>query len=96
MWELGVPWENREKYDVHSPLLRAGHVTTPTLFLGGRNDWNVPVLNAELFYQALKVKGVDTQLVVYPGAHHGGWPEAFEKDYLVRIVDWFDHYLMAD
>jgi dipeptidyl aminopeptidase/acylaminoacyl peptidase len=96
VWELGVPWENREKYDVHSPLLRAGNVTTPTLFLGGRIDWNVPILNAELFYQTLKVKGIDTQLVVYPDAHHGGWPESFEKDYLVRIVDWFDRYLAAE
>ncbi len=96
MWELGVPWENREKYDVHSPLLRAGNVKTPTLFLGGRIDWNVPILNAELFYQALKVQGIDSQLVVYPGVHHGGWPESFEKDYLVRIADWFDHYVKAD
>lgn len=96
LWELGFPWENREKYDVHSPLLRAGNVKTPTLFLGGRIDWNVPILNAELFYQALKVQGVDSQLVVYPGVHHGGWPEAFEKDYLVRVIDWFDHYIKTE
>ena len=96
MWELGVPWENREKYDVHSPLLRAGNVKTPTLFLGGRIDWNVPILNAELFYEALKVQGIDSQLVVYPGMHHGGWTDSFEKDYLVRTVDWFDHYVKAD
>jgi dipeptidyl aminopeptidase/acylaminoacyl peptidase len=96
MWELGVPWENREKYDVHSPLLRAGNVKTPTIFLGGRIDWNVPILNAELFYQALKVQGIDSQLVVYPGVHHGGWPESFEKDYLTRVADWFDHYVLAE
>lgn len=91
-WELGVPWENREKYDLLSPLLRAGQVETPTLFLGGRDDWNVPILNAELFYQALQMKGVDSQLVVYPGMHHGGWTSGFENDYLQRIVAWFDKY----
>ncbi len=42
-WELGPPWENREKYDRLSPLLQAGKVTTPTIFLGGREDWNVPL-----------------------------------------------------
>lgn len=94
-WELGVPWENREKYDRLSPLLRAGQVETPTLFLGGRDDWNVPILNAELFYQALQMKGVDTQLIVYPGMHHGGWTPEFENDYLQRIVDWFDTYTLA-
>jgi len=92
-WELGVPWENREKYERLSPLTQAGRVTTPTIFLGGRDDWNVPVLNAELFYQSLRSRGVDTQLVVYPDTHHSGWSEEFEKDYLRRVLEWFDKYL---
>ncbi|MGH8242493.1 MAG: S9 family peptidase, partial [Steroidobacteraceae bacterium] len=92
-WELGTPWENRERYERLSPLLQAGKVTTPTLFLGGREDWNVPLLNAELFYQALRKRGVATELVVYPGAHHGGWSAEFERDYLERVVAWFDKYL---
>jgi dipeptidyl aminopeptidase/acylaminoacyl peptidase len=96
MWELGLPWENREKYDVLSPLLRAGKVATPTIFLGGRIDWNVPILNAELFYQALQVQGIDSQLVVYPGMHHGGWTEEFEKDYLERVLDWFNKYVLSE
>jgi dipeptidyl aminopeptidase/acylaminoacyl peptidase len=58
-------------------------------------DWNVPVLNAELFYQSLKKRGVDTELVVYPGTHHGGWSDEFERDRLVRIEQWFDKYLQA-
>jgi N-acyl-D-amino-acid deacylase len=92
-WELGVPWENREKYDALSPLLQAGKVTTPTIFLGGREDWNVPVLNAELFYQSLRRRGIDTQLVVYPDTHHGGWSAEFEKDYAERVLGWFDKHL---
>jgi dipeptidyl aminopeptidase/acylaminoacyl peptidase len=92
-WELGPPWENREMYDRLSPLLQAGRVTTPTIFLGGREDWNVPILNAELFYQSLRTKGVPTELVVYPGAHHGGWPTEFERDYLERVRAWCDKYL---
>ena len=92
-WELGVPWENRDKYERLSPLMQAGKVTTPTIFLGGRNDWNVPVLNAELFYQSLRSRGVDTQLVVYPDTHHSGWSEEFEKDYLCRVTEWFGKYL---
>jgi dipeptidyl aminopeptidase/acylaminoacyl peptidase len=94
-WELGPPWQNRAAYDALSPLLRAGDVATPTLFLGGQLDWNVPLLNAELFYQSLRVNGVDSELVVYPGVHHGGWPVEFEMDYVRRIADWFDRYLKA-
>ena len=93
VWELGLPWVNREKYDRLSPFLRVGNIETPTIFLGGRIDWNVPVLNAELMYQALQVRGIDSTLVVYPDTHHGGWSEAFEKDYLRRIAEWFDRYV---
>ena len=48
---------------------------------------------AELFYQSLRERGIATKLVVYPGMHHGGWPPEFERDYLERIVAWFDKYL---
>jgi len=92
-WELGPPWENREKYDRLSPLLRADQVQTPTLFLGGRDDWNVPILNAELFYQSLRKRGIDTQLVVYPGMHHSDWTDEFQKDFLLRNRQWFDKHL---
>lgn len=92
-WELGPPWENREAYDRLSPLLQAHRVTTPTIFLGGRDDWNVPVLNAELFYQSLRKRGIDTQLVVYPGVHHGDWPVQYDQDYLLRVREWFDKHL---
>lgn len=92
-WELGVPWENLEKYSRLSPLMQVGKVQTPTIFLGGRNDWNVPVLNAELFYQSLKVRGIETELVVYPNTHHGGWSDDFQKDRLLRMRQWFDKYL---
>lgn len=87
---------NRQQYDRLSPLLRAEQVTTPTLFLGGREDWNVPILSAELFYQRLRTRGIDTRLVVYPDSHHAGWDERFEKDYLQRIIGWFDRYCGSD
>ena len=51
------------------------------------------MLNAELFYQSLRKRGIDTELVVYPGAHHGDWSAEFDKDYLLRVREWFDKYL---
>ena len=93
-WELGPPWENPDAYASLSPLLEVARVETPTIFLGGRDDWNVPVLNAELFYQSLRQRGVPTRLVVYPDAHHGGWPTEFTVDYLTRVLDWFARYVL--
>ena len=92
-WELGVPWLNRRLYAELSPLNRAGYVVTPTLFLGGAEDWNVPILNSELFYEALRIKGVKTQLVVYPDVGHADWGNDFDKDYFRRILLWFDDEL---
>ena len=71
-------------------MLRADRVQTPTLFLGGRDDWNVPILNAELFYQALRKRGVETQLVVYPGMPTRLDETNFQKDFLLRNLQWFD------
>jgi dipeptidyl aminopeptidase/acylaminoacyl peptidase len=48
---------------------------------------------AELFSQSLRTKGVPTELVVYAGAHHGGWPTEVERDYLERERAWFGKYL---
>jgi dipeptidyl aminopeptidase/acylaminoacyl peptidase len=95
-WELGEPWQNPQGYERMSPLLRADKVTTPTIFLGGREDWNVPVLSAELFYQMLRRRGIPSRLVVYPDSHHGGWREEFSKDYLQRMVAWFDQHVKKE
>ena len=56
------------------PFFHADRIHTPTLFLGGEKDFNVPLVGGEQMYQALRSLGVDTQLVIYPGPvprHHG-------------------------
>lgn len=71
-------------------------VTIPTIFLCGQKDWNVPVLNSELMYQSLKRLGVETQLVVYPNSHHGGWKKQFSRDYYNRALAWMDKYVKKE
>lgn len=93
--ELGYPWEPeaREIYERMSPLNRVDKVTTPTLILGGEKDWNVPIINSEQLYLALKKLGVPTQLVVYPGEGHGQFVPTHQKDLFQRYLDWFRKYL---
>jgi dipeptidyl aminopeptidase/acylaminoacyl peptidase len=92
-WELGLPWKNRQAYEKLSPLNHVHKVTTPTIFLCGQKDWNVPVLNSELMYQSLKQRGVETRLIVYPDSHHGGWKKEFSRDFYQRTLAWLDKYL---
>lgn len=59
----------------------------------GEKDWNVPVLNSEQLYQALRRLGRTTQLVVYPGQHHGIRIPTFQKDRYERYLAWYDKYV---
>ena len=69
-WMKGQPWEKQDDYWRRSPLAAAGNITTPTLVLVGDEDYRTPRSEAEQFYGALKVQGIDTALVVTPGASH--------------------------
>ena len=91
--ELGLPWENIEAWEKINPFNNLGKVTTPTLVIGGKEDWNVPIQNSEQLYQVLKRRGIETQLVVYPGEHHGIRRPSFQRDRYERFVGWFDKYV---
>ncbi|WP_217705723.1 S9 family peptidase [Peristeroidobacter soli] len=92
--ELGVPWKNLDTYLHNSyAFLHADRIKTPTLFLCGDQDFNVPLLNSEQMYQALRSLGVPTQLVIYPGQHHGIRKPTYLKDRMQRYLDWHGKYL---
>ncbi|MEZ5426245.1 MAG: S9 family peptidase [Pyrinomonadaceae bacterium] len=96
MWwevELGLPWENAEAWERISPFNKVDKITTPTLWIGGGADWNVPILNSEQMYQAMKRLGRETQLVVYPGEPHGLKRPTFLKDRYERYLDWYGKYV---
>jgi dipeptidyl aminopeptidase/acylaminoacyl peptidase len=94
--ELGNPWENLNVWMRVSPFFRVQNITTPTLFMGGNIDWNVPVIGGEQMYQALKALGRPTELVVYPGEYHGFTVPSHIKDRLERYLSWYAHYVKAD
>lgn len=91
--ELGLPWENAAGWERISPFNRVTNITTPTLWMGGSADWNVPVINSEQMYQAMKRLGKETQLVVYPDEHHEFARPSFIKDRFERYLLWFDKYV---
>jgi len=98
LWELelGLPWENRALYERMSPFNKVTSVTTPTLIMGGEIDWNVPIINSEQLYQALKRLGRTAELVVYPGEYHGFTTPSHIKDRLERYLAWYAHYVKGD
>jgi dipeptidyl aminopeptidase/acylaminoacyl peptidase len=92
--EMGQPWKVKDKWmKVSYPFFNADKIKTPTLFMGGEKDFNVPIAGGEQMYQALKSLGVDTQLVIYPGQFHGLTIPSYERDRLQRYLNWFNKYL---
>ena len=92
--EIGPPWKSQDLWiKISYPFFHADKIKTPTLFLGGEKDFNVPLVGGEQMYQALRSLGVDTQLVVYPGQFHGITTPTYKIDRLQRYVDWYDKYL---
>jgi len=94
--ELGYPWEKKEVWERISPFYRVASITTPTLFMGGEIDWNVPILGSEQMYEAMKALGRTTELVVYPGEYHGLTTPSHLKDRLERNLAWYAHYVKDD
>lgn len=89
----GLPWEHVEHYWKRSPLSLVGNVTTPTLLITGENDRRTPISETEQFYQALKLRKVDTVMVRVPGSPHGiaGRPSRMIAK-IENILAWFDKY----
>jgi len=95
--ELGTPWTHPEVWQrISFPFLHADRIVTPTLFLCGDKDFNVPLLNSEQMYQALRSLGRDTELIIYPGQFHEINKPSYLRDRLERYIAWYNKYLMPN
>ncbi len=94
--EIGPPWNGKAwatYVKLSYPFLHADRIKTPTLFLGGERDFNVPVQGSQQMYQALRSLGVDTQLVIYPNENHGIQRPSYVRDRYERYLTWYDKYV---
>jgi dipeptidyl aminopeptidase/acylaminoacyl peptidase len=92
--EMGPPWKTLDNWiKVSYPFFHADRIHTPTLFMGGQADFNVPIIGSEQMYQALRTLGVPTQLIVYPGQFHIFTRPSYIHDRLQRYIAWYDSYL---
>jgi dipeptidyl aminopeptidase/acylaminoacyl peptidase len=95
--ELGPPWRTTAAWlKVSYPFFHADRIRTPTLFLGGDRDFNVPIGGGEQMYQALRTLGVPAQLIVYPGEYHVLTRPSFLVDRSRRYLEWMARYLTPD
>jgi dipeptidyl aminopeptidase/acylaminoacyl peptidase/tetratricopeptide (TPR) repeat protein len=93
--EVGLPWKTRDVWlQLSSSFFDVEKITTPTLYMCGQLDMNVPLLNTEQLYQAVRRIGkAETELVIYPGQWHGIRKPTYRKDRDERYVAWFNRFL---
>lgn len=79
-----------------SPISRVNNVKTPTLVLHGGSDQRCPVNQAEQWFAELRIREVETALVLYPGQPHAfplTGPLSHRVDYSNRIIDWLQRHV---
>jgi dipeptidyl aminopeptidase/acylaminoacyl peptidase len=92
----GVPWEMEEVFMEKSPIRYVANVKTPTMIIQSEEDYRCPMEQAEQLFTALKVLGVETEFIRFPGESHelsrGGKPK-HRRERLEHMVRWFKKYL---
>jgi dipeptidyl aminopeptidase/acylaminoacyl peptidase len=94
-WYVGTPWDNRADFARMSPITHVKNVTTPTLLLVGENDPVDPIAQNWQFFRALRMNGVEAELVVYPREGHRIGEELHSRDVLTRTTRWLAEHVKA-
>jgi dipeptidyl aminopeptidase/acylaminoacyl peptidase len=92
--ELGaLPWEDPDRLASMSPFTFVDKVTAPTLIIHGERDDRCPIGQAEEWFSALRARGIETELVRYPGGSHLfilNGPPSQRVDWCRRVIEWVE------
>lgn len=89
----GAPWENWDSYLRNSPIYHVKKVNTPLLILHNDKDGAVDFTQGIEFYNALRRLKKPVVMVQYKGENHGIAKLENQKDYAVRMMEFFDYHL---
>ncbi|MGH8183998.1 MAG: prolyl oligopeptidase family serine peptidase [Rhodanobacteraceae bacterium] len=89
------PWTDAgwNMWREQSPITYARNVKAPTLLMGDVHDSNVPLINAEEWYHALRDNGTTVEFYAYPEATHFPHDIVQETDVYRRWMGWMQKYL---
>jgi len=85
--------DNTEAYIRNSPAYHADKVKTPLILLHNDKDGAVDFNQGITFYNTLRRLGKDVIMLQYVGENHGLRKPENQKDYAVRMREFFDHHL---
>ena len=90
-----LPWEDITEHWQRSPLRLVGNVQTPTMLLTGELDLRTPMAQTEEYYQALKLRKIDTVMVRIPDEYHGasGRHVSNRLRRILYVRGWFEKHM---
>lgn len=90
-------WDDWEGYLKRSPVYYVDRSQTPILIMHGADDPRVHPAQSMELYRHLKVRKPElpVRLIYYPGEGHGNRRSGSKYDYNLRMLQWFDTYLMT-
>jgi dipeptidyl aminopeptidase/acylaminoacyl peptidase len=91
----GGYWDNLEAYQRNSPVYYAAQVHTPLIILHNDKDGAVVWNQGIEYFNTLRRLKKPIVMLQYVGENHGLQKPANQKDYTVRMKEFFDHYLMG-
>ena len=91
--EYGTLADDREFLEKASPLTRIGEVRAPLFIIHGANDPRVPLSEAHQIEAALRERGVECELLVYPDEGHGLAKRANRLDAYPKAIAFLARHL---
>ncbi len=91
----GEFWNREKVYRDHSPLFHIKNAATPSLIQHGQADARVPLGQGTALYRALKFRGIETRMVIYPRAPHGPTEPRQILHLMESNLDWFKSHIPA-
>lgn len=86
-------WDNWEAYTRNSPIFHIKKVNTPLIIMHNDKDGAVDYTQGVEYYNGLRRLNKPVVMLTYNGENHGLMKEVNKKDYAVRMMEYFDHYL---
>ncbi len=89
------PWTDTKMFLDQSPIFHVKNIKTPFMILQGGDDNAVDYVEGLQFFNAAREQGKQVIFLSYPGQPHNLTDRDDQKDFAIRMKQFFDHYLMG-
>jgi dipeptidyl aminopeptidase/acylaminoacyl peptidase len=90
-WEMGgTPFDRLPTYQANSVVPMLQTTTTPMMLINGEHGINS--VSSPMIYNALRLRGIDTQFIYYDGEGHGIQQHVNQIDLFARVMAWIEKY----